>query len=87
MINLSNYMDSTINITPEEAYHITIGTKLLPGGTWDFLDGVAKMYRAKPITQENFANLLFMMSTVFIAGIYYAAGQMEDKKQRKGEKG
>lgn len=44
----------------------------LPGGTYAFCYDVLDLWGAKPVNKESETNLVFMLSSVFAAGMEYA---------------
>ena len=63
-------------ITPSEAYELACCTGVesdgLPGGLYEFCNEVLKFWNAKPVNDESWVNLVFMLSSVFVAGMVYA---------------
>lgn len=63
-------------ITPSEAYELACCTGIesdgLPGGLYEFCNKVLKFWNAKPVNDESWVNLVFMLSSVFVAGMVYA---------------
>ena len=63
-------------ITPAEAYELACCTGVesdgLPGGLYEFCNEVLKFWNAKPVNDESWVNLVFMLSSVFVAGMVYA---------------
>lgn len=64
-------------ITPSEAYELAFCTGiesdgLLPGGLYEFCNEVLNFWNAEPVNDESWVNLVFMLSSVFVAGMVYA---------------
>ena len=63
-------------ITPSEAYELACCTGVesdgLPGGLYEFCNEVLKLWNARPVDDESWVNLVFMLSSVFVAGMVYA---------------
>ena len=58
-------------LTAREAYDLIHGSEPLPGGTYAFCCDVLDLWGAKPVSKESETNLMFMLSSVFAAGMEY----------------
>lgn len=67
---IDTILDHKLTLTPVSAYKAAQSSDL-PGGIYDFLQGIADLYGAQPVEAENAVNLLFMMATVFVSGCIY----------------
>ena len=59
-------------LTARAAYELTQQPSPLPGGTYSFCYDVLDLWGAKPVDSNSSANLVFMLSSVFAAGMAYA---------------
>ena len=59
-------------LTAREAYELIQQPSPLPGGTYSFCYDVLDLWGANPVDSNNSANLVFMLSSVFAAGMAYA---------------
>ena len=59
-------------LTAREAYALINQPSPLPGGTYSFCYDVLDLWGAKPVDRNSSANLVFMLSSVFAAGMEYA---------------
>lgn len=58
-------------LTTREAYALIQQPSPLPGGTYSFCYDVLDLWGAKPVDSNSSANLVFMLSSVFAAGMEY----------------
>ena len=59
-------------LTAQEAYELIQQPSPLPGGTYSFCYDVLDLWGCKPVDSTSAANLVFMLSSVFVAGMEYA---------------
>lgn len=60
-------------LTPLEVYELARKTDL-PAGTYDLIDGIARLYGLDPFRDVK-CRVLFAMSAAFVAGCVYNAGR------------
>lgn len=65
-------MSAPAMLTAREAYELIQQPSPLPGGTYSFCYDVLDLWGAKPVDSNSSANLVFMLSSVFAAGMEYA---------------
>ena len=65
-------MSAPAMLTAREAYALINQPSPLPGGTYSFCYDVLDLWGAKPVDRNSSANLVFMLSSVFAAGMEYA---------------
>lgn len=65
-------MSAPAMLTAREAYELIQQPSPLPGGTYSFCYDVLALWRCKPVDSTSAANLAFMLSSVFAAGMAYA---------------
>lgn len=65
-------MSAPAMLTAWEAYDLIHNSEPLPGGTYEFCYKVLDLWGAKPVNKESETNLMFMLSSVFAAGMEYA---------------
>ena len=66
-------MSAPAMLTAREAYALIYQQpSTLPGGTYSFCRDVLDLWGAKPVDSNSGANLVFMLSSVFAAGMEYA---------------
>ena len=68
-------MSTPAMLTAREAYDLIHDSEPLPGGTYAFCYDVLDLWGAKPVNKESETNLVFMLSSVFAAGMEYATGK------------
>ena len=59
-------------LTAIEAYKLIRQRGSLPCGIYDFCDDVLTLWGVKPANVKSWGNLVFMLSSVFMAGVVYA---------------
>lgn len=65
-------MSAPALLTAREARELTHFPHELPGGTYAFCYEVLDLWGVKPVNKESETNLMFMLSSVFAAGMEYA---------------
>lgn len=65
-------MSAPAMLTAREAYDLIHNSEPLPGGTYAFCYDVLDLWGCKPVDSKSRANLVFMLSSVFAAGMEYA---------------
>lgn len=65
-------MSAPAMLTAREAYDLTHRPGFLPGGTYAFCYEVLDLWGVEPVNKESKTNLMFMLSSVFAAGMEYA---------------
>lgn len=65
-------MSAPAMLTAWEAYGLIHQPGSLPGGTYAFCYEVLDLWGCKPVNKESETNLMFMLSSVFAAGMEYA---------------
>lgn len=65
-------MSAPAMLTAREAYELIQQPSPLPGGAYSFCYDVLALWRCKPVDSNSSANLVFMLSSVFAAGMEYA---------------
>lgn len=65
-------MSAPAMLTACEAYELIQQPSSLPGDTYSFCYEVLALWGAKPVDSDSSANLVFMLSSVFAAGMEYA---------------
>lgn len=65
-------MSAPAMLTAREAYELIQQPSPLPGGTYSFCYDVLALWRCKPVDSTSATNLVFMLSSVFAAGMAYA---------------
>lgn len=65
-------MSAPAMLTAREAWNLIHKSESLPGGTYGFCYDVLDLWGAKPVNKESEINLVFMLSSVFAAGMEYA---------------
>ena len=65
-------MSTPAMLTAREAYDLIHDSEPLPGGIYAFCYDVLDLWGAKPVNKESETNLVFMLSSVFAAGMEYA---------------
>ena len=65
-------MSAPAMLTAREAYNLIHDSELLPGGSYSFCNDVLDLWGCEPVDSTSAVNLVFMLSSVFAAGMEYA---------------
>ena len=65
-------MSAPAMLTARETYELIQQPSPLPGGTYSFCNDVLDLWGCEPMDSTSAVNLVFMLSSVFAAGMEYA---------------